>query len=863
MKKEAASPPGVFLLFFRWYCHPRMRDYIEGDLMEVYDRRVKESGKRKADWKFILDVLLLFRPGIIRPRRPYQDLNTYGMYKSYFKIGWRNLLRDKGFSLINVGGLAMGMAVAMLIGLWIWDEVSFDSYFEDHDRLAKVMLNQTDQTETSTDGTIATPLEDALRTLYPDDFERLSLISWNSDRVVIFEDKKLSAQGRWVQRDFPEMFTLTMLSGSRQALKDPSSVFISASVAKAIFGEADPINQAIRIDNELDMTVAGVFEDFPKNTTFYSTNLLLPWDNQANRNNRQTSWSNHSCELFVLLSEKAGDVTALSEKVKNVPTPHITKIKEEILLHPLDKLHLYDEFENGKAAGGRIEFIWLFGTIGAFVLLLACINFMNLSTARSEKRAKEVGIRKAIGSIRQQLITQFLCESMVVALLAFVLSLCVTRLALPFFNAMAEKQMQIPWNSPEFWGMLLGFVLITGIVSGSYPAFYLSAFKPISVLKGTFRVGRFAQLPRNVLVVIQFTVSITLIIAAIIVFRQIEHAKSRVSGYSREGLVTVNINTPDLDRHYEVVKDELLRAGVVAHMSKSSYSPAHFSSNNGLEWPGKDPELSVNFRNVNVTPEFGQTLGWEIVDGRDFLADSHADSAAVIFNETAIKIMGLQNPLGEPITFGGKQYTIVGITEDMVTQSPYAPIEPTMFFTDGWKGVILMRLNAEASTSESLAKMDAIFTKYNPNAPFQYNFVDDVYARKYATEESIGTLAAFFAVLAIFISCLGLFGLASFVAEQRTKELGIRKVLGASILNLWGMLSREFVLLVVISCSISIPIAFWFMDNWLLQFEYKTTMSWQIFAAVIFGAVVITLLTVSFQTVKAALSNPVRSLKSE
>lgn len=698
------SPPKFFLRLFRWYCDPRVLDYIEGDLTEVYGVRLKTLGKRKADWKFIIEVLLLFRPGIIKPIEGYKNLNTYGMYKSYFKIGWRNLLRNKGYSFINIIGLASGMTVAILIGLWIWDELSFDSYFKNSDRLAQVMLNQTDKDETYTGGTIAMPLGDALRTRYPDDFKRLSLISRNSDHILIFGDKKLSAAGMWVQRDFPEMFTLKMVSGSREALKDPSTVLLSASVAKAIFGDAEPLHQAIRIDNKLDMNVGGVFEDLPMNTTFASTKLFLPWDNQENWMNLQTSWSNHCGELFVQLNDNADDFAEVGEKIRNVPTPYITEIKEEIMLHPLDKLHLYDEFENGKAIGGRIEFVWLFGVIGAFVLLLACINFMNLSTARSEKRAKEVGIRKTIGSIRGQLVWQFLCESIVVALLAFVFSLVMTQLSLPFFNMMSEKQMRIPWSSPGFWGLLLGFTFFTGIISGSYPAFYLSAFKPIKVLKGTFRAGRYATLPRKVLVVVQFTVSITLIISTVIVFRQIEHAKSRIPGYSREGLVTVGINTPDLDKHYDVVKNELHQAGVVDHVARSSYSPSHFGSNNSVEWQGKDSELVVYFRNVNVTSEFGKTLGWKIAEGRDFLADSPADSASVIFNQTAIKIMGMQNPLGERVKFRGKQYTVVGVTEDMVTQSPYRPIEPVMFFTDGWKGVILMRINVNAPIRESLTK---------------------------------------------------------------------------------------------------------------------------------------------------------------
>lgn len=856
------EPPRFFLRFFQWFCHPKLKKYIEGDLLELYDERVSVFGKRKADLKFIIDVLLLFRPGIIRPAKGYQPLTSYGMYKSYFKITWRNLLKSKVYSSINIIGLATGMTVALLIGLWIWDELAFDSYFQNRERLAQVMLNQTESGTIYTGGTIAMPLGDALRTKYADDFKALSLTSWNNSCVLTVEDKNLSGSGMWVQQDFPEMFTLAMLKGRRDALKDPSTILLSASLAKALFGDTDPMNKAVRIDNRLDMTVGGVYEDLPHNTTFYNTRLLLPWANKANWMNSQTDWDNHCGQLFVQLNDHT-DLNRTSAKIKSVPTPYVKELKEEIMLHPMDKLHLYSEFENGKIAGGRIQFVWLFGIIGGVVLLLACINFMNLSTARSEKRAKEVGIRKTIGSVRGQLISQFLSESIVIASLAFVLSLILVQLSLPFFNGMADKLTSIPWNNPVFWLLSLGFTMFTGIISGSYPAFYLSAFKPVKVLKGTFKAGRLALLPRKVLVVIQFTVSITLIISTLVVFRQIHFAKDRLPGYSREGLITVAINTPDLTRHYDVLKNELLKTGAVKSMARSSQSPAHFGNNNSIEWRDKDPGLVVFFRNVNVTHDFGKTIGWTIKEGRDFSEEFPGDSSSVILNETAVKITGFKNPLGEIIKFQGKNYAITGVVKDMVTQSPFEPIEPAIFFMEGWLGVITIRMNPAEHLREALAEIEPVFKKYNPNAPFEFSFVDEVYARKFSNEERIGNLAAFFAILAIFISCLGLFGLASFVAEQRTKEIGIRKVLGASVANLWKMLSKDFVVLVIISCAISIPLSISFMSGWLEQYEYRTTITWHVFAAAGLGALILTLLTVSFQAVKAAVGNPVNSLRSE
>lgn len=783
------------------------------------------------------------------------------MIKNYFKIAWRNLQKSKVYSLINITGLATGMSVALLIGLCIWDELSFDSYYQNHTRLAQVMVNQTDKGEIYTGRTVAMPLGDALRNQYASDFKRVSLISWNNDHILTAGDKKLSGAGMWVQSDFPEMFTFNMVQGKPGALKDPSSILLSQSLAKSLFDNADPMNKTVRVDNRLDLKVAGVYEDLPHNTTFYNTKLLLPWDHKDNWLNAQTSWDNHCGQLFVQLNNQA-DFDKTNAKIKSIPTQHIKEWKEEIMLHPMDKLHLYSEFKNGKAVGGRIQFVWLFGIIGMFVLLLACINFMNLSTARSEKRAKEVGIRKAVGSLRGQLIVQFLSESVVVAFLAFILAIVLVQLSLPFFNGLADKQMSITWNSPLFWLLALGFTVFTGIVSGSYPAFYLSAFKPIKVLKGVFRAGRLAALPRKMLVVVQFTVSITLIIGTIIVFRQIQFAKDRPVGYSREGLIAVPLTT-DLFGHYDAIRNDLLQTGAVENMAESSQPATYFSNNNSIEWKGKDPGLVIFFRDVNVTHDFGKTIGWSIKEGRDFSRDFPTDSGSVILNETGAKITGLRNPVGEMIKYNGKTYVIIGIAKDMVTQSPYEPIPPSIFFCQGWMGVITIRIKPTMPLREALAKIQPVFRKYDPNSPFEFKFIDDEYAKKFSNEQRIANLASFFAILAIFISCLGLFGLASFVAEQRTKEIGVRKVLGATVFNLWKMLSKDFVALVIISCLIAIPIAWYFLNQWVQNYNYRTQISWWIFAVAGAGALVITLLTVSFQAIKAAVANPVKSLRTE
>ena len=785
------------------------------------------------------------------------------MIRNYFKIAFRNLLKNKVYSFINIAGLATGMAVAMLIGLWIWDELSFDSYHKNRDRLAYVMSTQTNNGITEIYPNIVVPLENELRTRYPADFKRLSLL-WDSKNILAVGDKKIAQSGVWAQPDYPEMLTLTMLKGSSEAFNDPSSVLLSESVATSLFGEENPINQVIKIDNKTNMKVVGVYEDLPHNTTFRDIHYVLPWHNTANRWNTQTTaWRNHGCSLVVQVSEQA-NMDQISAKIKDIVLPHIKEIEYTSLL-PMDKWRLYTDFENGKTDGGRIQFVWMFGIIGAFVLLLACINFMNLSTARSEKRAKEVGIRKAVGSRHGQLIGQFLSESVLVAFVALLFALLLIQGSLSFFNGLADKAISIPWTMPFFWLLTIGFALFTGFVSGSYPAFYLSGFKPVKVLKGSFRVGRFATLPRKILVVTQFTVSIALIIGTIIVFRQIQHAKNRPVGYTREGLITVVMNTPELYGRYNALRSALIETGGAVNMAESNSIPTDIWSNNsGFDWKGKDPGTDPQFGTIAVTHDFGKTVGWEIVAGRDFSRDFPTDSGSFILNESAVKLAGISDPIGKIMRWNDRDHVITGVVKDMVMTSPFNPTVPTIFHMEyGWVNIITIRTNPALSIRDALDKIEPVFKKFNPGSPFEYQFTDDEYARKFSDEERIGNLATFFAIFAIFISCLGLFGLASFVAEQRTKEIGIRKVLGATVFNVWRLLSRDFVLLVLISCLISGPLAWYVMNGWLQQYDYRSEISWWIFAVSCLGALLITLLTVSYQAIRAALINPVKSLRSE
>jgi len=509
------------------------------------------------------------------------------MLRNYVRIAWRNLLKNKIFSFINIAGLATGMAVALLIGLWIWDEVSFNSYFSNHKKIAQVRVLQSMNGESSSSESNAIPTGEALRTQFADDIKRVAYVSWNNDHQIKVDEKLVNGAGVWTQPDFPAMFSIEMIEGKRDVLNDPSTILISKSLAKALFGNGSAINRMVKVDNRMDLRVGGVYADFPRNTQFYYTRLLLPWGNKENWMREQKDWDNHMCGLFVELNEKA-DFSKTTARIKSLPTSHISEWKEELFLQPLDQVHLYTKFEQAKATGGPIEFVWLFGTIGFFVLLLACINFMNLSTARSEKRAREVGIRKTMGSRKWQLVSQFLHESAVFAFLSLLLALVLVQVFLPLFNELAGKKMSMPFSEPVFWMITLGFTLFTGLIAGSYPAFYLSGFNPIKVLKGTFRAGRLASVPRKVLVVIQFTVSVALITGTIIVFRQIEYAKSRPVGYTRSGLISVPL-TPEFDKYFEVARTEIIGTGAVENVARSSMAPTNFNNNNSIDWKGINP----------------------------------------------------------------------------------------------------------------------------------------------------------------------------------------------------------------------------------------------------------------------------------
>jgi putative ABC transport system permease protein len=797
------------------------------------------------------------------------------MIKSFFKIAVRNLTRNKIHSLINIIGLSAGMAVAMLTGLWIWDECSYEKYNPNYDHIAQVMQTGTLNGEGYTYGSMPLPLAAELRTTYGSSFRHVILSWWVRDHILSAGDKKFTEKGKFMEPEAPEMLSLKMEKGSRAGLNDPSSILLSASVAKALFGDTDPMERRVKIDDKMEVKVTGVYEDLPENSRFNDVMFIAPWKLHAAQDavvkDYAGNWAYDATEIYVQMADHA-DIRTVSAKIKNSTLDKLKDNKEAaaykpiVFLQPMSRWHLYSEFKNGVNTGGRIQFVWLLGIIGVFVLLLACINFMNLSTARSERRAKEVGIRKTMGSRRGKLIVQFFGESLLGAAFAFVLSLFLVGWVLPFFNEMADKKMTLPWASPLFWLMSIVFILFTGIIAGSYPALYLSSFQPVKVLRGSFRVGRLATIPRKALVVLQFTVSIALIIGTLVVLRQVRFAKDRPVGYDRNGLITIQMTTPGFFSQAATLRNDLLRTGAVAEMAESS-SPATWVWQNlgGFNWPGKDPSAQAEFGIVSVSPEYGRTVGWQFAAGRDFSGDFPTDSSGMILNEAAIKYMGLKKAVGERVTQGQLNFQVIGVIRDMLMESPYESVKPTIYYIgkSDAANFLFIKINPAVSAGTALDMIRTVFQKHIPSAPFDYKFVDAEYAKKFAGEERIGRLAGAFAFLAILISCLGIFGMATFMAEQRIKEIGIRKVLGASVFNIWRLLSKDFVVLVIIALFIAIPVAYTFMYNWLQNYEYHPGIPWWIFAAAGAGALLITLLTVSFQALKAAVANPVKSLKTD
>jgi ABC-type antimicrobial peptide transport system permease subunit len=784
------------------------------------------------------------------------------MLRSYLKIAWRNIWKNKGFSATNLLGLTIGMTCTILILMWVNDERQWDQFHPNFKNIYHVMVNRDFNGEITTDVSTPFPMATALKASFPE-IKSSSVDNSGQESVLKYNQTLIRRRGYTVSPDYFQVFQWTFLKGSPSAvLSKPENMVITASTAKALFGNEEPIGKVVKVDNDVLKTVAAVVQDPPANSSI-QFNFITAF-NPSNENVIQSSndWINCFTQTFVEV-QPGTDITALNKKISDFANSKSEGERFEYFLHPMEKWRLYSDFRNGVNTGGMITYVKLFTIIAVIILIIACVNFMNLSTAKSEKRAKEVGIRKTLGSERKQLVMQFYSESLIFSLVSFVLAVFAVYALLPLFNNMVNKQLSLNLADPQFLVLGLAMVLLTGLVAGSYPALYLSSFNPIKVLKGSFLPGRTAALPRKVLVVLQFGISVLLISSTILIYQQIQHVKNRDLGYNPNNLISIP-SSADANRNAEVIRNELVQSNLVASITRTSspvteiwnFSPAP-------DWTGKPSDANIIVSAMRTDADFAKTVGTKMIAGRDFTTRP-VDSNAMLLNKAAVEIMQLKDPVGTEMRYGSRNYRVVGITENVVMASPYAPVQPMMIMLSRrGGGFFLLRLKEGIKPQEALPKIETIFKRHNSEYPFEYSFVDQQFSRKFVTEDLIGKLSKIFAGLAIFICCLGLSGLASFTIEKRFKEIGIRKVLGASVQQLLYLISKEFLFLVLLAALISIPVTWWLLNSWLQNYEYRIGISIWLFVGSCVSVLLLTLIIVWLNALRAALANPAKSLRTE
>jgi predicted permease len=784
------------------------------------------------------------------------------MFRNYVTVAFRNLWKNKAYSFLNIAGLAVGMACSILILFWVEDEKSYDTFHTDATDIYYIRENQTyEGGKIFTFGSTPGPLAEGLKQDFPEVVESVRL-NWGSDVLFAYGDKRFREEGKYADPALFNVFSFPVLKGDvKSALNDIHSVVITRKLAEKYFGTEDPIGKVMRLDNKEDYKVTAVLEDLPQNSTL-QFDFLLPFENYLSENKWLKDWGNNGLQTFLKLRPGAS-AEALNQKIAGYIKKHNEDSNVELLLQPLTEIRLYSEYKDGKNVGGRISYVRLFAVVALFILAIACINFMNLSTARSEKRSKEVGVRKVMGAVRGLLIRQFLGESLLMAVLALFLALVLVSVVMPFFNEIAGKELVLNWFDGQHWLLFAAITVFTGILAGSYPALFLSAFNPVQVLKGTVKTGKAAVRFRQVLVVGQFFFSILLIIATIIVFQQINYLRNRPLGYDKENLMMVRMqgNMPD---SYENIKQNLLQIGGVGSVTKASQSMFEVNNNTGgVDWPGKPEGMSTLFGIVQADYDFTNTFGMQLKDGRDFFRDHGTDSLAVLINEESARRMGMKDPVGKMLELHDKSYTIIGVLKDFHYNSVYSPIEPLIIQLAPYAHYMFIRIGKNVKLPATVSSVEGVLRKFNPAYPFEYRFLDDELEKSFKSEQQLGRLAAWFAGLAVLISCLGLFGLAMFTAEQRRKEIGVRKVLGASVSGVVMLLAKEFLKLVLVAFLIAVPVAWYVAGQWLQSFAFRINVTWWVFALTGTIALLIALLTVSFQSLRAALANPVKSLRSE
>ena len=793
------------------------------------------------------------------------------MFIKYVKMAFRNFVRNKNYTLLNIAGLALGMSVAILITLWIYDELSFNRYHKNYNDIAQVFRN--DDTG-MTSNAVPTGLGTLLKSEYGEYFKYTALVRQRLEqKVIAYENTRFTQGGYFMQQDGPRMFSLEMVHGTQNGLDDKHTILLSHSLARKLFGDINPVNKIVQMDMNYDLKVTGVYKDLPQNSVFNEATFFAPLDIYLDGWSGLNEWNNCNMWLYVQ-RQSSEDWDRLSSVIKNATLPYIAqdeaKHHPELFLHPMSKWHLYSKFENGvNVMSERLQMVWLFTIIAIMVVLLACINFVNLNTACSEKRVKEIGVCKTLGSSKIDLISRFLSESLIISCIAAAVSLGTVELSLNFFNKLIAKNLALPWGNYSFWLIIIMFTIMTSLLAGGYPALYLSSFNPVKALKGAKTTGnRLSRKLRATLVILQFAASITLIIGSLIVYKHIQFVKDRPVGYLKDGLITLR---PDIPRDkYNVLRNALLNTGYVDAMTESNYSITNtFGWMGGIDWQGKDPGYNPAYNVVVTNPEYGKTIGLQFIDGRDFQRDRITDYEGVIINESAAKQMGFIEPVGKIIkcqhlSKTNYTYKILGVAKDMVKGSPYAETVPTIIFlSDYGLHFTYIRLMPDVNKGIALQKIETAFKNILPDIPFEYEFVQDIHNAKFLAEERTGKLSLFAAILAIIISCLGLLGLSSFIIESKTREIGVRKVLGASVPGIITLLAKDFLKWVGFANLIAWPIAYLVMKNWLQHFAYRIDLTIWPFLLAGLIALTIAMLSISWQAIRAATANPIKALRYE
>ena len=786
------------------------------------------------------------------------------MIKNYFKIAWRNLSRNKGFSATNLLGLTIGITCTILISFWVKDELTYNKFHTNYSGIYKIYANRDFNNQVFTDENMVLPLASTIEKAIPQ-IKHAVVTTHRQEHILTYGDKKIKKHGYTAGDHFFDIFSWNFIKGNAAtALHDAYSIVLTQSTAKAFFGNDDPINKVIRVDNEYDAKVTAIVDDVPGNST-----LQFDFVNAFNYDNdylkrAMTNWQNSSWDVFVQVNQQA-DLKQVEKSINDIKYQHDEGDKKisTYFAFPMNKWRLQSEFKDGKNIGGMIEYVRLFSIIAIIILLIACVNFMNLSTARSEKRAREVGVRKTLGSGKRQLVFQFFSESIILVSIAFVLSVLVVFLLLPFFNELVDKHLSLDLSQPLFWLAAIILIIFTGVVAGSYPALYLSSFNPVKVLKGTFLAGKKSALPRHILVIGQFAISILLISATIIIYQQIQHIKNRDIGYDPNNLIMVP-SSEDTQKNYAAINDELLKTGVVSIVNRS-FSPitSIWWKMPAPDWDGKPAGAQLIVAGMATDINYTKTMGVKILEGKDF-SGVPGDSANMLINEAAVKAMGLKNPIGTQFGRGTNKHTVIGVTSNIVMESPFKAVDPMLvYFDPGNSNSINIRLKSSVKPQLAIKAIEKIFIKYNPAVPFDYKFVDEEFGKKFLTEDLISRITNIFAGLAIFICCIGLAGLASFTIEKRIREIGIRKVMGATLQQLLLLISKDFLKLVLIAFVIATPIAWWFMNDWLEKYPDRITISIWLFGAVGLLILLLALVVVCLNTMKAAIANPIKSLRTE